>query len=222
MRYLLLLLVAAAALALSACEPSADVRFRVAVKVNDRGVPKDFSRVWQLRLRDPNIALVTPYSGKFVAEAVPIAIPGRPTLYALTVNADRSGSLARWPEIVFGSLVPRSISPSDRIAIIRSISRMRGQSQALACNNAMCPKFAYFDDEADPTTIHIVDPTNLPKLYDGIEIDHIMITIVSDRPTISGTMPPAFQDKANLSRWNRQLKHSDPRNLRQEAFQSGI
>ena len=209
------------ALALGSCKPTGDVRFRVAVTVEGQGAPKTFSRVWRWYLSKAPIPLVAPYAGGVIAEAVPIPIAGRPTLYALTVGG-RGGSLGNLPELVFGPLLPPSISRSDRLAGMRAISAVQGQPQVVPCDvdQSFCPRFVYLDDESDPSTVHVVDPTHLPTIYRGVSIRSVTVTIVDERPSHSGLIVPAFQRNPRWSEWYQRLDWNDPRKLGPEAFRT--
>lgn len=224
-----ILLLAASAMTLGSCNRSADVRFKMSVKIIDIGKPRTFDRVWRLHLSQAPVALAAPYNGKFTAEAVAIPISGRPTLYALTMGGKRNGpvrgSLGNLPEIVFDPLVPKSVPHGDRLAVMQAIAGMQGQSRTLSCeppDESLCPIFAYFDNESDPSTLHVVDPKNLPAQYRGIRISSISITIVDDAPSKLSPALPAFRRDAGWSQWYRKVDNNDPRKLSPEAFRSDM
>lgn len=218
-------LLAVLAMPLSSCTQSADLRFRISVTIDDKGESRTFSRVWRFQLNEAPVPLAAPYSGQFTGEAVAMELAGRPTLYALTVSSARGGSLATLPEILFNPLVSGSVRRNDRIAMVRAISNMRGESRDLRCEPpeaTICPRFVYLEDKNDPSTIHVVNPDDLPDIYKGAKIKRISVTIVNEKPEDSGVLVPAFQYSARLSRWYRSLESNDPRNLRPEAFREGM
>jgi hypothetical protein len=140
-------------------------------------------------------------------------------------NGPVRGSLGNLPEMVFGPLVPAEVSRGDRIAMMQAISKMNGKTHVLSClppDEIYCPILAYFDDERDPKTIHVVDPHNLPDVYKGVDIVSMSITIVDDSPDKSGKSLPAFEPNAGWAQWSARLDYNDPRRLGPDAFRRGM
>lgn len=176
-----------AGLSLAGCNRSAEVRYRVTVAVDDRGVVRSGSGVWSLTLTKSIAPLVSPYKSRFQGEAVAVELPGRGTLFALFKSVEM------YPENLFGDLRrPRTGPPrfSDRVEDLQHIKEMAGASARLDCINppwigVKCPTLIRFRNMNDPTTIEVIDPSGLSESFGkDVHLKSVTVQITDDPVTV--------------------------------------
>ncbi len=172
----------------------AEVRYRVAVLVDDNGITRSGSSVWSRTLKKPTVALVSAYDGEFRGEAVAVDLPGGRTLFAILRGADAESGMAELlPERLFGDTgrvargEPRKFVP-DRVADLRDIASRVGETATLDCTEHpdWCPMLVTFADESNPASVKRVEPSNLAAQFGpGTRLWGITVEITDD-PVTSG------------------------------------
>ena len=213
-------------LLLAGCNRSAEVHYRVTVKVDDRGITRSGSSVWAFRLTKSGLPLASPYNPSFRGEAVVVELPGRGTLFALVK------SVGMYPENLFGDLRRPQAGPprfSDRVQDLRHIKGMVGASATLDCINppwigVRCPTLVRFRDISDPKTIEVVDPADLAASF-GPNIRLKSVTVqITDDPVTTGIekLLPSFGPETGFDTWYRNLPFGDPRQVSKNDFTTGV
>lgn len=171
-----------------------EVRYKVALEVEDGGRLVTGSSVWSWTLSKPTVGLASPYSGKFQGEAVAIELSGGRTLFAVLRGADgNEGAMPMLPERLFGDIgrdargEPKQF-PSDRVADLRDIASRQGERRILDCESQpnWCPMLVTFGDTSDPTSVRQVDPLAVERsLGEATALRRIVVEIV-DEPVTRG------------------------------------
>ncbi len=170
-----------AAMLVSGCNRSAEVRYRVTVEVNDRGVVRSGSSVWAFTLSKSVLPLASAYNPRFRGEAVAVDLPGRGTLFALLSETGKM-----YPENLFGDFRrPRSGPPrfASRVEDLRHVAGLIGTSADLNCTNppwlgVQCPQMVRFRDIAKPNTVEEVKFNDLPSAFGrGVSLKRVRIEI---------------------------------------------
>jgi hypothetical protein len=184
----------AAAILLSGCNSSAEVRYKVIVEVDDNGTPRSGASVWSFALSKPTVALATPYDAKFRGEAVEVGLGGGRRLFALLVAEDNHKRWVQmWPEHLFRDL---SSERSERVRILRDIASHEGAERVLPrwgprISDSREPMGEYpmlvtFRDLRDPTSLQAVAPEALDRSFGaGVTLKAIRIQI-TDEPVTTG------------------------------------
>jgi hypothetical protein len=202
----------AAAVLLSGCGNTAEVRYKVIVEVDDNGTRRSGASVWSFALSKPTVALATPYDAKFRGEAVEVDLGGGRRLFALLIGEDSNESTVQmWPEHLFRDL---SSERSERVRILRDIASNQGAERVLPrwgprLSDSREPMNHYpllvtFRDLRDPTSLEAVDPEALDRSFGaGVTLRAIKIQI-TDEPVTTGIkarldwLEPVGRERATL------------------------
>jgi hypothetical protein len=199
----------ASAMVLAGCSPSAKVRYRVTVELNDNGKIRSGSSVWEFELAKSILPLANIYNAHFRGEAVAVEIPGRGILFVLTDRGEM------YPENLFGDLQRSSPKPprfSDRFDDLKHIQEMTGATAKLDCENpswigVACPSFIRFRDLNNPMTLEQVNFSgNNDNFGRGVNINQVTVQITDDKITsrLSGILPWLDSD---LKKYRRDLEN---------------
>lgn len=171
---------------------SPEVRYKIAVEVDDGGTLRTGYSVWSWKLSKPTVALASPYNGKFHGEAVAVELSGGRTLFALLHGADGDEGAAKMlPERLFGDIgrdgrgEPKRFS-SDRIADLRDIASRKGERREIDFGSRpnWWPMLVTFDDSNDPASVRQVDPLALEKTFGpSVKLRRIVVEIVDEPVT---------------------------------------
>lgn len=176
-----------AAILVSGCNRSAEVRYRVTVEVNDRGIVRSGSSVWAFTLSKSVLPLASAYNPSFRGEAVAVDLPGRGTLFALLSETGKM-----YPENLFGDFRrPRSGPPrfANRVEDLRYIAGLIGTSADLNCESPpwpgeQCPPMVHFRDIGKPHTVEEVKVDGLISAFGGgVRLNRVKIEITDDEVT---------------------------------------
>lgn len=147
---------------------ASEVRYRVVVTIEGAGKQASGSGVWSWRLSRPDVALATPYDGKFAGESIVVDLPSGKTIYALLRGAGGDLDMASLlPERVFGDIGRSTrgeplLHGGDRIADIREIASRQGERAEIPCQTqpGWCPMLVTFADIRDPASVRSFDPAS--------------------------------------------------------------
>lgn len=222
--------------ALSACNSSAEVRYRVTVEVDDRGTPVSASSVWKFVLTK---GIRGTFEGNLHGEAVALPLAGRGTLYALLTGRTPAGKpsspsdMAMLPERLFGGpgQARNGQLPAnpDRIDDVRDIAGRTGETAVLDASRIRpgwndFPFLVRFADPSDPKSVVAIDPADLESHFGaGVTLRRITVTITDDEMTAGrlGTLP-SFGRETGFARWYADLSLEDPRRIGPEHFKQGM
>jgi hypothetical protein len=163
------LAVLACALLLSGCSFRA-TNYRLTIEVEDNGVVHTGAGVWRYEY-------IKGWSEQFRAQAIPIDLGDKGTVYALlrsrSPTGDPSDTLA-----YIGNIFPRS-----------GIEKKLGATALIDCElsrrfSTQCPYMVRFRDERDPATVEAVDPADLSLTFGpGVKLRPIKVTVTKDGVT---------------------------------------
>lgn len=198
---ILVLLAFIAAIFLNGCNRPADVGYRLTVTVDDNGVQRTGRGVWRVKTFPSATSDVT--TSKFFGETIPVEMGGKPTLFVAVVGRDEfgnpttNGDLQLYGSHLFG-VVAREVRGEKRNGLTptpidqkRELEGMIGQTATLDCENpptsvTRCPFMVIFRDINDPTTVEVVEPTDLAKNY-GAGVRMLPISVqLTDDPVTTG------------------------------------
>lgn len=177
----------------AACGTSAEVRYKVIVELDEGGAQRSGASVWSWKLSKPTAALATPYSGRFIGEAVAVPLANGRVLYALIRDWDgNEGMPMLIPERLFGDLgASRRGEPprfgSDRIADIRDIASRIGERRSIDCAGGApeCPLLVLFETPDDPARARRIDPTRPDLLPAGTSSLRVSVEITDEPVTVA-------------------------------------
>jgi hypothetical protein len=174
-------------------------RYRLTVEVDTpRGLRRG-SSVIEVRTVD-QVAFPGPEAGimftKITGEAVPVDLPGGPTLFALLTNSTDG---LDYPTYLALRTYKSADFPTNRNNAIRWLLSQRGAREV---PRQLFPSLAYFCDVQDPTTMEFIDLDDTTKIFNGSRISRITIQITQDEPTqnlekrmpwlrVKGEQPPS-------------------------------
>jgi hypothetical protein len=221
--------------ALSACNRSAEVRYRVTVEVEDNGTLRSGSSVWAFRLTQGLFGSLDP---RFRGEAVAVDLPGRGTLFALVFGRTRNDllgtdTLGMLPEHLLGDIgrVDRGESKlhKDRIDDLSYIALQAGATATIDCAHPHriwddCPYLVRFRDPHDAKTVEPVDPKRLDLAFGkGVTLQRISIQITHDPVTTSiQARLPSFGKETGWRQWYTALPPRDGRAVNLNHFRWGF
>lgn len=205
-------LLAGAAL-LSGCSRTAEVNYRVTVKIDDNGTLRSGSGVWSDKLTENNSPFDRGFDGEFRGEAIAVDFPGRPTLFVLPVGRRMDGtpsSYVEWIKDIFRGR-PAVDAQKDNLEIIREVARHKGWSYTFKCRGRLprkeellaspgyCPAFVTFGEKNTPASAISIDPMKLSFFGQHVSVRQISVTITDDNVTtgIEQRLPwlPEYADK---------------------------
>jgi hypothetical protein len=163
-----------------------EVRFRVDVMIKDDQVRRKGSGVWSFSLSKPRLALVSAYSSKFEAEAIPIELGGGAWAFVLPRYAEVSASASKWPELAFDASddVRNGNGPSE----IAKLGRMHGRVATIRCVYAseearaadiLCPSILLSSDISNPHSFKIAGKPTPDHSKEQLSIEALVITITN-------------------------------------------
>ena len=172
---------------LGGCGSSATINFRFIVEIDDNGVTRSGSSVWQFKISE-NLDR-TSYSPEFHGEAVAVDLPGRGTLFVLP--SDLGTDLQIVAEKLFRQEAEAVAGRSaTRHALNRAIGRMigaakpvpcskvRGASKPLSWADDFCPGMVRFRNPDDPASVEAVEIGNLESAFGpGVRIKGFAVEI---------------------------------------------
>jgi len=221
-RLLHLLLVLSTVLA--GCSPSARVRYRVTVEVDDHGLIRSGSGVWSFALREAWLPLVSAYDPHFLGEAFPVELPGRGTIFVLPLGRVaagpvRQGFVEMYPEHLFEPEFPGN----DRVSELRRIATEVGRSIQLSCSaeeKYTCPALFRFKDITDPTSIQALDSSNLGETFGpSVSLRRVVVQITNDNPSFGVKARLPYRDNdPEFVRWLNGLDFRDVRRVSRSDF----
>jgi len=179
-----LLILCAAALALSGCSLFADhasMRFRVTVEVETPDGVRTGSSVMEVRSAKYVRLTSEERSGStgLIGEAVVVDLPDGP-LFALLVNDEVPPRLARR---VVAALDPNVIGQQSSVETVRRLGASSAELKA-ALPREHWPRMVTFADITDPTSVALVDPDNLAATFgEGTTLKRITVQITDDPVT---------------------------------------
>lgn len=193
MRFALSLL---AMFALSAClggdDRTPDYRYRLTVEVETPEGLKTGSSVIQVRQwlgRAGGAPASSQIYTRVRGEAVTVDLPGDQTLFALL----RSESDIQWAGTIVSALTP-SLVGSDGEARFDGVLHLKGETEVPPTfpaykfieRRSAYPIMVTFSDEADPTSVLLVDPDDLAATFgEGVSLKRITVKL-TDEPVTTG------------------------------------
>lgn len=195
-------LLCASVAALSACDgneglerQSAEARYRMTLEVVTPDGVKNGSAVWSRGI-SKSIGPISRYNSSFKAEAVAVDLPNGQTLFMLVKGQE--GMLdAYFPELMADRV------KFDRVAHVSAIASSNG-SKTLPCTpeaesawphkawrtsknyDNYCPMLVTFKDIKDPSSVQLVDRSNLSASFGaGYKLNAITVQ-VTDEPVTAG------------------------------------
>lgn len=217
-------------LVLTSCgDRSAEVRYKVAVEVEDGGTLRIGSAIWSRTLSEPLAALASPYNGQFEGEAVAVDLSGGHTLFAILRGQEGDeGAAMMLPERFFGDIwrdargEPKRFG-SDRIADVRDIASRLGERRIIHCKArpGWCPMLIRFAKEGDPKSVTRVDPDDLEASFGaGVKLNRITVEITNEPVTVGiEERLPSYGAETGFDQWYRSLPYGDPRAISRSDFQ---
>ena len=159
----------------------AEVRFRVVITVDDNGTTRSGSAVWAQRFHR---ALPAEAAHSFQADAIPIELPGRATLFAMPIGRDEDGSAAGTLEWLALQLFSREPGLPGR-DFARDLAKNVGASRTADCRafpmyGPRCPYLVVFGDRSDPTTMRAVDLLGLSDTFEGVTLREVRVEITDE------------------------------------------
>ncbi len=202
------------AVMLGGCGNSASINYRFIVEVDDNGVTRSGSSVWQFKITE-NLDR-TSYSPEFHGEAVAVDLPGRGTLFVL------ARALGSDMQIVAEKLFrPEAEAAAGRLSprheLNRAIGRLTGAAKPVPCSQVagaatplswardFCPGMVRFRDPDDPVSVEGVKIGNLESAFGpGVRMKGFVVEITDADVTIGieqllKWLPDYARRRVNLS-----------------------
>lgn len=180
--------------------PSAEVRYRITVKINTPQGVRSASGVWSFKLMPGTIN--QSHTSRFRGEAIPVDLPNGQTVFGLISEGDlpekalarRFYPEARYPEGVgtsrYNQIEYLKKHVRNRIKLdCKPQERTWGRPHRIA---GECPMLVQFRNSADPNSVQLLDYDDLPKsLGPGYSLAGIYLQITDDAPThqLKGRLP---------------------------------
>jgi len=221
---------------LAGCNRTVEVRYRITIEVLDHGSVRSGSGVWSVTVTR---GLLGSYESHLRGEAVIVDLGARGRMFAVVAGRSKNGlptspdHVALLPEALFGD-VARSrarLSPlhQDRIDDLEAIRGQVGRSVSLNCDTpSECADFfpflVRFGDLRDPTSVRVVDPTNLAAEFgEGVSLRGISVQITDEQVTQNpADAMPQYTGRPKFSRWYSSLSQNDPRRIGPENLAQGV
>jgi hypothetical protein len=225
-----------AILTLAGCNRSVEVRYRITIEVMDHGSMRSGSGVWSVTVTRGALGS---YESQLRGEAVVVDLGARGRMFAVMAGRSKNGlptspdHMALLPEVLFGD-VARSragLSPlyQSRVDDLEAIRRQVGRSVSLNCATPgeyadFFPFLVRFTDLHDPTSVRVIDPTNLAAEFgEGISLHGISVQITDEPLTQnSADAMPQYTGRSEFGRWYSSLSQDDPRRIGPENFIRGV
>jgi len=188
MRRLAFLPLLFSALAIGGCGSSAEINYRIIVQVDDNGVSRTGSGVWQFKITE-NVPLGgRSYTPRFRGEAIAVDLPGRGTLFVL--GQGPSADMSMVAEKLFRKEAEAVAGPAaERHQLNGAISKMVGQQKEVPCARltgeagdrlplSFCPFLVRFRNPRDPGSVEQVDIANLSSSFGpGVRMKTLLVQI---------------------------------------------
>lgn len=183
---------------LQGCAKHSEVHYRVSLTVNDNGKLRTGTGVWGLVARElVGRPVVNGNSGKMMADAVAIDLPGKGLLLVLPYGARLADGdvAANIPEDLFGPRV--GATKQDIVADVTKIANLRGAKAQFSCDyqrvrprpgpgrllrlsHDACLALAFTDKPDDPSHLRLVDPADPSSMPPGVSVVGGSAQIIGD------------------------------------------
>lgn len=218
-----LLMLAAAALALTGCVSSHHyLRYRMTIEIETPQGLRTGSGVLEVRLRArPFPAPGSSHQTDLRGEAIPIDLAGGRTIYAVLDGPGNRNSAHHLPREAFGARIPEMAGPIEaRTSAEEQFEFLRSRRPSADLRPDEWPMLAEFRNQADPRSVETVRVDSNGGIGPGLRVRRIRIEITEDEVTegIERRLPWLGSHRGSLA-YNERL-HPDNRakDLTPQAF----